>query len=145
MDRFQLTTAIKLNLSTFCSQGLLLSLVYFECLIAARRVLLADKGDENGNATDGPKQLGCGRNIGQPQPGFSGLSNTNCQLPRSHGGCFDHFRFQRFKSAWFAARFLERSQAIAYRRTICQHFARGSTHFVASSPTHPNKLRGEGY
>ncbi len=36
----------------------------------ARRVLMADTGVENGNATNYPINQGCARKIGQPEPGF---------------------------------------------------------------------------
>ncbi len=63
----------------------------------ARRVLTAEKGGENGNATNDQKNVGRGRNKGQPEPGFEAFSVKNLQLTTwaTLTGLIRHFEKQR--------------------------------------------------
>ena len=103
---------------------------------------MADRGGENGISTNDQKNLGCERNIGQPEPGFGGLCVKT--FSSQHGALSrGHFDPSKNKGARFNT-YTDRKQSL-HSAKEGEHFARESTHFVASSPTHPNKLRGGGY
>ena len=94
----------------------------------AKRVLMADRGVENGYATNDPDNLGSGRNIGQPEPGFSGQNFTFSSQHRPLSrGLFDS---SKTKGALFTT-YTDCNQSL-HSAKEGEHFARETVHLVAS-------------